>query len=159
MNRFLTSLIIASLLTACAATAPERPQADWFQRVAGKRIYGLVAVTRDLPEDAILRSPACAKRDALCLLMLQQSRQMQSATVAIYDTYVFMNVLMPKDTGLGYGDIIQIDVPANSNVAPVFVALGARSSDRGPRCDWIDGTVISRRGGVACNGWTYKSLL
>jgi hypothetical protein len=67
MNRFLTSLIIASLLTACAATAPERPQADWFQRVAGKRIYGLAAVTRDLPEDAILRGRRLAPSVTRCV--------------------------------------------------------------------------------------------
>jgi hypothetical protein len=158
MNRFPAPMIAAFLLAACAG-APPGAQKDWFQGVAGKRIYGLVAVTRDVPEEAVLRSQACVRRDAVCSLMLQQARQMQYAALAVHDTYLFQNVLVPRDAALRYGDIIQVDVPANPNVAPVFVALGARRSERGPQCDWIDGSDISRKGGVACGGWTYKSLL
>ncbi len=158
MHRLIALMLTALALVGCVSTSQPH-QADWFERVAGKRIYGLVAANHDIPEEAILRTEVCVKRDAACLLMLQQSRQFQYATVAVYDTYVFLKVLVPRDTGLQYGDIIQIDVRSNASVAPVFVSLGARASQRGAHCDWIDGTVLTRRGGVACAGWTYKSLL
>lgn len=158
MHQLIALMLTALALLGCAS--PSQPQqADWLQRVGGKRIYGLVATKQDIPEEAILRTEACVKRDAACLLMLQQSRRFQYATVAIHDTYVFMKVLVPRDAGLQYGDIIQIDVRSDPGVAPVFVSLGARALQRGAHCDWIDGNVLARRGGVACAGWTYKSLL
>lgn len=151
-------LLLVSFLGGCA-TAPQAAPADAFSRVAGKRIYGVVVVTNDIPEDMVLKGEACLKRDALCMAALQQSRQQQFATVAIYDTMAFAKVLVPRSQGLQSGDIIQLQVNPDATRPPVFTALGARAAQRSASCDWIDGSAPSRKGGVSCNGWTYKQLL
>ncbi|UUZ65472.1 hypothetical protein LP417_13755 [Polaromonas sp. P1-6] len=116
-------------------------------------------VANDVPEDAVLKSDACLKRDALCMVALQQIRQQQFATVAIYDTFAFAKVLVPKSLSLRSGDIIQLQVNPDAMRPPVFTALGARAAQRGASCDWVDGSVLSRKGGISCNGWTYRELL
>jgi hypothetical protein len=158
MKLTVACLLLVSFLGGCA-TAPETASADAFSRVAGKRIYGLVVVANDIPEDVVLKGEACLKRDALCMVALQQIRQQQFATVAIYDTIAFAKVLVPKGLSLQSGDIIQLQVNPDATRPPVFTALGARAAQRGPGCDWIDGSAPARKGGVSCNGWTHKQLL
>jgi hypothetical protein len=158
MKFILLLLLVISVLSGCA-TAPQAAPADAFSRVAGKRIYGLVVVANDIPEDMVLKGEACLKRDALCMMALQQLRQQQFASVAIYDTIAFAKVLVPKGLNLQSGDIIQLQVNPDATRPPVFTALGARAAQRGSSCDWIDGSAPSRKGGVSCNGWTYRQLL
>ena len=158
MKTHIVCLLGAVALVACA-TKPQPAPRDFFERVAGKRVYGMVAVTNDIPQETVLKSQACVKRDALCMVLLQQASQIQSATVSVYDTFAFLQVFVPKSAALKHGDIIQFDVPTDRKVAPSFVSIGARDSERGPQCDWVDGSVFLRTGGVSCAGWSYKSLL
>lgn len=158
MKFILLPLLLCGFLSGCSST-PQAAPVDAFARLAGKRIYGVVVVSSDIPEDAVLKSDACLKRDALCMVALQQIRQQQFATVAIYDTIAFAKVLVPKSQGLQFGDIIQLQVNPDATRPPVFTALGARATQRGSGCDWIDGSAASRKGGVSCNGWTYRELL
>jgi hypothetical protein len=158
MKSILLSLLLCGFFSGCA-TVPQAAPADAFSRVAGKRIYGLVVVANDIPEDMVLKGEACLKRDALCMVALQQLRQQQFASVAIYDTIAFAKVLVPKGLSLQSGDIIQLQANPDATRPPVFTALGARAAQRGPSCDWIDGSALTRKGGVSCNGWTYKQLL
>jgi len=158
MLRWTCVSLVALTLAACAST-PQEPSTDSFQRVAGKRIYGWVVVTStEGPEDAVARSSVCDKRDAACLLMLQEAHKFHYAAVAVYGTFMFQKVLVPREAALRYTDIIQIEVPGDPRALPMFVSLGARAMDRGPHCNWMDGSDLARRGGVVCAGWTYKSL-
>ena len=134
MRIHITSAVGALVLVGCA-TALQPAPADFFDRVAGKRIYGMVATANDISPETVLKSQACLRRDALCLLLQQQVSHVQSATVSVYDTFAFLQVYVPKSTRLKHGDIIQFDVPTQPNVAPTFVSLAARASERGPKCD------------------------
>lgn len=92
------------------------------------------------------------------MLALQQAKELQFAMVSIYDTFAFAKVLVPKQLALANGDIIQIQVNTDPARAPVFTALGARYKDRSASCDWVDGSMLMRKGGIVCNGWTYKTI-
>jgi hypothetical protein len=151
-----TTLFLLGVLTACGTPTPVPD--DAFPRVFGKRIYGAVVVTESIPQETILASTACAKRDALCMLTLQQARDLQFATVSIYDTFAFLKVFVPKNLALANGDIIEIQVNIDPKLAPVFTALGARYKDRSASCDWVDGSMFTRKGGVICNGWSYRDI-
>ncbi|MGQ2978459.1 MAG: hypothetical protein ACT6Q9_02060 [Polaromonas sp.] len=158
MKLFFLPLLLCSFLVGCASV-PQAASPDTFWRIAGKHIYGMVVVSNDIPEDAVLKSDACLKRDAACMLALQQVRQQQFATVAIYDTVAFAKVLVPKGLSLQSGDIIQLYVNPDATRPPVFTAMGTRAAQRNASCDWIDGSASSRKGGISCYGWTYKELL
>lgn len=155
--RTLSPLLLSIAIWPCFAQDATSPD-QAFARMAGQKIYGLVATTSDIPEAAILNSPACAKRDAACMASLQQAAQIQFSTVTVYDTFVFAKVLVPREAALRYGDIIQIEVKSDLTRPPIFVSMGARLNQRGPACDWIDGTDVLRKGGILCNGWSYKSI-
>jgi len=118
----------------------------------------MVATTEDISDDSILASQACIKRDALCMSLRQQAKQVQVATVSVYDTFMFSKVVVPRSASLKYGDIIQVDVAKDPKKPSVFVTIGATASKRDAGCDWVDGSVLLRKGGVRCNGWSYTSL-
>lgn len=154
--KFAALLLLPALLAACGAPTPA--PSGTFPHVEGKRIYGAVIVTKDIPRETILASTACAKRDAACMFTLQQASELQFATVSIYDTFAFLKVYVPKDLALKNSDIIEMQVNMDPARAPVFTLLGARYKDRSASCNWVDGSMLMRTGGVVCNGWSYKSL-
>ncbi len=155
--RTLLALLLSLAISSCFAE-DAASQAQAFARMAGQKVYGLVATTSDISEAVILNSPACAKRDAACMVAIQQTAQLQFAFVTVYDTFAFAKVLVPRELSLKYGDIIQIEVKSVLTRSPVFISLGARLEQRGPGCDWIDGSDVLRKGGIVCNSWSYKSI-
>lgn len=153
--RFLL-IIAASILHGCVTTTTA-PRAQ-YEQFLGKDIYVLVLQKFDVPDEDILRSDACVKRDALCLTMLNAARNMEYATVAVHTTIAIQKVFVPRSEYLFPGDIIKIRVAEDIRKVPMFVSLEARARERlSKQCDWVNGNPIYGTGGVSCKGWSYKN--
>jgi hypothetical protein len=134
------------------------PQSQ-YEQFLGKDIYVLVLKKFDVPEEDILRSEVCAKRDALCLTMVNAAREMEFTTVAVHSTVAIQKVFVPRSEYILPGDIIKIRIATDIQKAPMFVSLAARARDRlAKQCDWVDGNQVYGTGGVSCNGWSYKNV-
>jgi hypothetical protein len=146
--------IICALLAGCASPS----SSSFLEKVTGERVYGMVVAIRDIPLVDVLAGPACIRRDIACALALE-AKEGQYASVAVHGGNVISKVQVPRNMNFAPGDILQVEVSANPARLPEFTAMGARSHQRGPDCDWMDGSVAARRGGVVCFGWSYKQLL
>lgn len=151
----LASLLFPLLLAACA-TAPGA-SADFLQKAAGESVFGMVVELADVPNADVLASVACIRRDLACAMTLAQKPD-QYATLAVYEGNVLRKVLVPRGMAFAPGDILQVEVSHDPDVPATYRLIGARSAQRGPDCDWVDGSLAQRRGGVACHGWSYRSL-
>lgn len=150
------SILIALGLTACATPA----QRHQYETFLGKDIYVYVVVSSaDEPADDILKSQACVKRDARCLVMVSAGRELEYATVAVHSDLILQKVFVPRSAAVKHGDIIKIRVAPDPRKVPMFLEFGRRQHDGSSKdCAWVDGSPLLRTGGVACNGWNYKSL-
>jgi hypothetical protein len=84
---------------------------------------------------------------------------MELAAVAVYDALAYDSVLVPKSARVDVGDIVKVRVSADGKRVPIYVEHGARRRSRNAAgCDWVDGKVEDRRGGVACKGWRYEQV-
>lgn len=147
---------MALLLSACATSTPLTE--GQFARIRGKNVYGVVLRLSEGVEEDVARSPICVRQDMLCSLMRVESRKLQYATVHLYGSVVFLKVFVPRGA-TQMRDIIKIRVPQAPEQAPSFVEVGAKSNQRNPNsCDWVDGSMLSLRGGVVCNGWSYRTI-
>ena len=142
------------LLAACAS----QPSAEFMDKAAGERVYGVVVSLSDVPDSDILAGSACVRRDIVCAMSLR-ARENQYAALAVSGRNVVGKVLVPTSMGFSPGDILQAEVSRDPARPSRYTAMGVRSPQRSPNCDWVDGSVSSGKGGVVCFGWSYKSLL
>jgi len=150
-------ILFASVLIGCA-TSTQTPRAQ-YEPLLGKEIYAFVLSKVDVPEQDILKSEACIKRDALCMSMLYAARQMEFATVAVHTNIVIRKAFVPRAEDVKYGDIIKLRIPPDVTKAPVFIEFGARIHESlFKKCNWVNGSPHLGTGGIVCNGWSYKDV-
>ena len=154
MRSVLLTATAAVLLTACA----NLPSPEFMEKAAGERVYGVVVSLSDVPDSDILAGSGCVRRDIVCSMSLR-AKENQYASLAVSGRNVVGKVLVPSGMGFSSGDILQAEVSRDPTRPSRFTAMGVRSHQRSPNCDWMDGSVSSGKGGVACFGWSYKSLL
>lgn len=127
-------------------------------RLMGQEMYGLVIRVIDGVEEDVKVSSTCAKMDALCIHALDVAKKLQWATVHLYDSIVFLKVAVPRGV-VEKGDIIKLRDSTQRDGVPQFLEMGAKARDRKAGvCDWTDGQPMSLKGGVSCNGWSYKTI-
>lgn len=127
-------------------------------RLMGQEMYGWVIRVIDGVEQDVKASPTCAKVDALCIHALDSAKKLQWATVHLYDSIVLLKVAVPRGV-TEPGDIIKLRDSKQQDGVPHFLEMGAKAHDRKAGvCDWTDGQRMALKGGVSCNGWSYKSI-
>jgi hypothetical protein len=154
MRSVLLTATAVVLLAACAS----QPSPEFMEKSAGERVYGVVVSLSDVPDSDILAGSACMRRDIVCSMSLR-AKENQYAALAVSGRNVVGKVLVPSSMGFSPGDILQAEVSRDPARPSRFTAMGVRSHQRSPTCDWVDGSVSAGKGGVACFGWSYKSLL
>ena len=145
-----------ALLSSCALSTSVSPQQS--SRILGSDVYGLVLRVTEGVEADVAKSEACLKRDALCMVALAEARRSRYATVQLYGSVVFLKTIVPPNYWVDAGDIVRLHIPVRENEMPMVASVGAKRGERGPACDWADGTPSSFRGGVVCRGWSYKTI-
>lgn len=147
-------LILVFVLQACTTLTPLPNQA--YQSFLGKEIYVLVLSKSNAQKDSTIDSTECHSDKTLCAT-INQIKQTEIATVLVHSNVALRKVAIPSSELIQPNDIIKIYVPSNQHEIPRYIELGAKSADRYPGiCDWVDGDSRSYKGGVECNGWSYK---
>jgi hypothetical protein len=154
---YLRLFIVATALVAgCTRTITQPPLERTL--IVGREVYGLVVgVASGVDTDPNV-TENCVKPDALCTASLSDARKQEFATVHLHSALFVSKVVVPRGR-VAAGDIIRLKMPPRDDLRPAFVDIGARAADRNPStCDWVDGDPASRKGGVACRGWSYKTI-
>jgi hypothetical protein len=157
----LVFLIITLQQVGCSSKAPlvnqETQQSEMTNKHLGRDIYVAVIRVFDSVEDDIDKADICRKRDAACTTAKSFARQLQWASVHLYDGVVIQKAYVPKGQ-INVHDIIKIRVSSDPKEPPKFLDMGARQALRSDSCTWIDGLESSMKGGVICRGYSYKSI-
>lgn len=149
----------AAVALAGCATPDSAAPPDPYRKLHGQEIYAVVTGKSKVPAADILLSEPCAQADAACQQALRAAARMELASVAVYDALTYGNVLVPRSAKVEPGDIVKIRVSADGKRVPIYVEHGARRRARtAAACDWVDGKLEERQGGVACKGWRHQSV-
>ena len=150
-------LATAIFLSACNTYGPNL--VDPSQPPSLRRLYGVVTNIEPVPFEAVLTGPACVKHDENCVQAIEEVKGLQFAAVSIYDAVAFTKVIVPANQQIAIGDIIEFQLDVDPRWPPVFTSFGSRFINKNENCDWIDGSLETKKGGVVCKGWTYTDIL
>lgn len=150
-------IFAAALVAGCTRTITQPPPERTL--IVGREVYGLVVQVASGVDTEPGMTDSCLKPDAQCAATLTEARYQQYATAHLHGALFVTQVLVPRGR-VAAGDIIRLKMPPHDGLRPSFVDIGAKADARHPSsCDWIDGDPAARTGGIACRGWSYKSIL